>query len=409
MQSFFTESYYLPTPPTELVLRKRIEYLEGRINENDPEKGRGYFTSRGIRLEIDNIKAFAACLQTVFINTGEVADWIGRLANRDIRRCLQLTREIVSSPHLKIDDLLEAYAARSALAVGKDEVKLAIIRGKYDIYPASNNSFVQNVFAFVSDIDTTPLLALRVLRFLEVVWEGITASDSRYAPTESVVDYLRTMGVEPRATRACLQTMLETGLCLSYDPTAKKLEEAPKIQIAPSGRQHLSWGQRDWVYLESMAEVTPLLDLETHTAIKAAIQSGTAHGRRDAVRRFINYLLEEDAHYCLIPKHEYYLSQVNLRKTLAQQARSLASFFGVANASGRYGRTLGYVTTWKVDRSFGFIRQNNGDPDAYVHINDVIYPIDGQIKSDSPVEYDVVPGHDRPRAVRVIVFAQDQD
>jgi hypothetical protein len=142
MQSFFTESFYLPTPPTDLVLRKRIEYLESRINEQDPVKGRNYFTSRGIRLELENIKAFAACLQTVFINTGQVADWIGRLANQDIRRCLQLTREIISSPHLKVDDLLEAYVAKSAMPVGQDDVKLAIIRGKYDIYPASNNSFV---------------------------------------------------------------------------------------------------------------------------------------------------------------------------------------------------------------------------------------------------------------------------
>jgi predicted type IV restriction endonuclease/GTPase SAR1 family protein len=62
MQSFFTESFYLPTPSTDLILRKRIEYLQSRINEQDPVKGRNYFTSRGIRIDIDNIKAFAACL-----------------------------------------------------------------------------------------------------------------------------------------------------------------------------------------------------------------------------------------------------------------------------------------------------------------------------------------------------------
>ncbi len=409
MQSFFTESFYLPTPPTDIVLRKRIEYLETRINEQDPVKGKGYFTSRGIRLEIDNIKAFAACLQTVFINTGEVADWIGRLANQDIRRCLQLTREIVSSPHLKIDDLLEAYVTKSALLLSQDEVKLAIIRGKYDIYPASNNSFVQNLFAFVTDLDTTPLIALRVLRFLELVWEGSTASDSRYAPTESVVEYLKSMGVEPRATRTCLQTMLETGLCLSYDPTAKKLEDAPKLQLSPSGRQHLAWAQRDWVYLESMAEVTPLLALESYTAIKAAVQSGTAIGRREAVRVFINYLLDEDAHYCLVPKHEYYSSQDKLRKTLAQQARSLVSAAGVLHASRRYGRAMGYVTTWKSDRGFGFIRQNDDAPDAYVHISDVLNPDGDHLKVGSTVEYDTVPHPDRPKAIKVLVLSDATD
>jgi cold shock CspA family protein len=345
----------------------------------------------------------------VFINTGQVADWIGRLANQDIRRCLQLTREIVSSPHLKVDDLLEAYVAKSAMLVGQDDVKLAIIRGKYDIYPANNNSFVQNVFAFVSDIDTTPLIVMRILRFLEIVWEGNTASDSRYAPTESVVEYLKSMGVESRATWACLQAMLDTGLCLSYDPTAKRLEDATKLQISPSGRQHLAWAQRDWVYLESMAEVTPVLDLEAHTAIKAAILSGTAHGRREAIRAFINYLLDEDAHYCVIPKHQYYSSQDNLRKTLAQQARHLISAAGILHASRRYGRALGYVTAWKGDRGFGFIRPNDGEPDAYVHISDVINPDGDQLKVGAAVEYDPVHGSEGPRAVKVLVLADVAD
>jgi cold shock CspA family protein len=345
----------------------------------------------------------------VFLNTGQVADWIGRLANQDIRRCLQLTREIVSSPHLKVDDLLEAYVAKSAMLVGQDDVKLAIIRGKYDIYPASNSSFVQNVFASVSDIDTTPLIAVRILRFLELVWVGNTASDTRYAPTESVVEYLKSMGIEPRAAKMCLQAMLETGLCLSYDPTAKTLDDAPKLQISPSGRQHLAWAQRDWVYLESMAEVTPLLDLEAHTAIKAAIQSGTAHGRREAVRDFIKYLLDEDEHYCVIPKHEYYSSQDNLRKTLGQQARALVSAAGVLNASRRYGRALGHVTAWKTDRGFGFIRQNDGEPDAYVHINDVLNPDGNQIGVGSTVEYDSVPGPERPKAIKVLVLSDAAD
>src|SRR5262249_41735831 len=265
-------------------------------------------------------------------------------------------------------------------------------------------SFVQNVFAFLSDLDTTPLIVVRILRFLEVVWEGNTASDTRYAPTESVMEYLKAMGVEPRATRACLQAMLETGLCLSYDPTAKTLEGAPKLHCSPSGRQHLAWALRDWVYLESMAEVTPLLDLEAHTAIKAAIQSGTAHGRREAVRVFINYLLDEDAHYCVIPIHEFFSSQDNLRKTLARQAWHLVSATGVFNASRRYGRALGHVTDWKGDRGFGFIRQNDGEQDAYVHISDVINPGGDRLKVGTAVEYDLVPGLVKPKAIKVLVL-----
>jgi cold shock CspA family protein len=198
-------------------------------------------------------------------------------------------------------------------------------------------------------------------------------------------------------------------MSLSYDPTAKTLEGAPKLQLSPSGRQHLAWAQRDWVYLESMAEVTPLLDLEAHTAIKAAIQSGTAHGRREAVRVFIHYLLDEDAHYCVIPKHEFFSSQDKLGKTLTQQARHLVSATGVFNASRRYGRATGRVTAWKGDRHFGFIRQNDGEPDAYVNISDIINPDGDRLNEGTAVEYDTVRRPEGPKAIKVLVLCDVAD
>jgi len=404
MQSFFTESYFLPTPPTELVLRKRIEYLELRIKEQEGEKGRNYFSDRGIPLEIDNVKGFAACLQTVFINTGQVADWIGRLANQDIRRCLQLTREIVSSPHIKIEHLLKAFFSRSALTVDADEVKMAIIRGKYDIYPANNNSFVQNVFAFVTDIDTSPLIAVRILLFLDAVWEGNTASSTRYAPKESLIEYLRSMTVEARATTQCLQALLESGLCLSYDPTVRKIESVSKLQISPSGKQHLSWAMRDWVYLESMAEVTPLLDPEVVSDIRANMQLATADGRRHAVRSFLSYLLTEDKHYCMVPKHEFYLGQNTLRSTLGGQIEILSSRTGIVGASSRYARKLGRIGAWKSDVGYGFIETEWAPLDIFVHVTDIRNVGATPPTRGDDVEFDVLEDAGRPKAVRVLLL-----
>lgn len=407
MQSFYTESYFLPTPPTELVLRKRIEYLEKRIKEQGGEKGGTYFMDRGIPLAINDIKGFAACLQTVFINTGEVADWIGRLANQDIRRCLQLTREVVASPHINIQQLLTAFFSKSALEVDPDEVKMAMVRGRYDIYPAANNSFVQNIFSFVPELDTTPLIAVRILRFLETVWEGQTASSTRYAPKDSVLHYMQSMNVEPRAAKTCLQTMLETGLCLSYDPTVKKIDDVSQLQISPSGKQHLTWAQRDWVYLESMAEVTPLLDADAVTSIRANMQRGTADGRRMAISVFINYLLAEDGHYCLVPKHEFYASQSAVRNSLKQQVALLNTKTGILSSSRRFARKLGRVVAWKPDKAYGFIRCHDGSADAFVHINDVLSTAGGLLPQGADVEFDVVEQGERKKAVNVVVLDQD--
>jgi cold shock CspA family protein len=157
-----------------------------------------------------------------------------------------------------------------------------------------------------------------------------------------------------------------------------------------------------------MAEVTLLLDPEIQSSIKADMADGTAHGRRNAVRSFIKYLLDEDAHYCIIPKHEYYLSQSTICKTLKKQIEALASVAGVLSASRRYGRTFGRVTAWK-SGAFGFIRQNNGEPDAYVHLYDVINPVGDQLKVGSSVEYDIVAHPDRPRAIKVVVLDDDPE
>src|SRR5262249_6013757 len=140
-----------------------------------------------------------------------------------------------------------------------------------------------------------------------------------------------------------------------------------------------------------------------------AIQSGTAHGRREAIRVFINYLLDEDAHYCVIPKHEFYSSQDNLGKTLAQQARHLVSATGVFNASRRYRRALGPGPAWKRDRGFGFIRQDDGEQDAYVHISDVINPDGDRLNVGTAVEYDIVLGPERPKAIKVLVLSDAAD
>ncbi|MFL5245095.1 MAG: cold shock domain-containing protein [Gemmataceae bacterium] len=404
MQSFYTESFFLPSPPTELVLRKRIEYLERRIAEEKPEAGRGYFLSRGIPLAIENIKAFAACLQTVFINTGQVADWIGRLANQDIRRCLQFTREIVSSPHLKVEELLKAYVSKTAMEVSQDEIKLAMIRGKYDIYPANNNSFVQNIYNLVTEVDTTPLVAIRVLQYLEVAWDGNAENDSRYVTVEQVIEYMKAMNIEARAIRLCLNSMLETGLCLSYDPTAKRIDDCFRIQISPAGRQHLSWGLKDWVYLESMAEVTPLLESEVVSEINACLQVDLADQRRQVIKSFAQYLISEDRHYCIMPKHEYYASQNRVIETLQQQIEALSTFSGIASSSKRYGRSLGRISTWKGDRGYGFIKQSSGEEDAFVHISDVVNRPGEFLKDGTPVEFDTVSDGDRLKAIKVVVL-----
>ena len=324
LQSFFFESYFLPTPPAEVVLKKRVEYIEIKIkDEEKPERGRGYFFGRGLELSIEDLRGFTSSVQAVFINTGEVAELIGNLANRDIRRCLQLTRDIVGSPHIQVHELLKAAMTHTALEVDSENAKLAIIRGKYDIYPVGQSAFVQNIYALTTETDTSPLLGLRLLRLLEDTSFQRAEGKARYVEVPQIRDYFAAMNIEPRVTDQWLEAMLNSGLLLSYDPTVSGIEKAFRVEIAPAGLQHLKWGLGDWVYMESMAEVTPLLEQAVHDNISGLLGVEMPFARRKAVRTFLSYLLGEDSKYCVIPDHAKYDPQSGIRSFLEHECVEL--------------------------------------------------------------------------------------
>lgn len=406
LQSFFFDSFFLPTPVTGVVLRKRIEFIEKRIAEDEkPEPGKGYFFGRGLELSIDDIRAFTNSLQAVFINTGQVAEWIGNLANRDIRRCLQLTRDIVGSPYIKVHELLKASVTQSALEVSDDDTKLSIIRGKYDIYPVGQSAFVQNLYALTTEIATSPLLGIRILRLLDEVKFQEAEGDARYVSVDHVVEFCSGMNFDPTVVRAWLDAMLKCGLCLSYDPTAVGIEITTRVEIAPSGRQHLAWATSDWHYIEAMMEVTPLFDQQSFHSLTQLIRAELPYARRKAIRLFLSYLLSEDDRYVVIPAHDMYASQQGLIQVFEQELTRLSLPSRMPGGS-RFGRPFGKIVKWVSERGYGFVRPEGFvDSDVFVHIREFVeVPDDENIPVSTVIEFDLVENPDgKLKAVRAAI------
>lgn len=401
MQSFYSDAYYLPTPATDLVLRKRIEYIEQKIAEEPAEHGKGYFFGRGIRLEIDNIRAFASCLQKLFVSTGQVGEWIGRLSNQDVRRSLQLTREIVSSPHIRVADLLMAFVGKTTMDVDLDGIKQAILCGKYDIHPIGSSSFAQNVFDLVSEFDTTPLIGVRILTHLKTAFDRNPDNDARYLISRDLQKYFHDIGIEPRATETCLNTMLKTGLILNYDPTASAVALESRLQISPSGVQHLHWSIADLVYLETMCQTTPLLNQELFSELKSLFETPRADQRRQAIIRFLQYLLGEDKHYALIPNHPVYADQLKISESLNERMESLRRL-PASGVPGRYTRHCGRIKNWDRDKGFGFVRIQGSGRDAFLHISDVMYCEHGFLNQGALLECDVIEDSKGLKAVNAL-------
>lgn len=401
LQSFYSESLFLPIPSPRSVLERRIVFLEDLLAGEKAESGTGYFIGRGIDLSIGNLTAFVNCLQSIFIRTGDVAEWIGNLANYDIRRCLDLTRDVVSSPHIKTDELLKAYVDKSAMIVDSEEIKRAIILGKYDIYPVGQHKFVQNVFALTTEATTSPLLPTRILQFLHDAHHQDVDGESSYVPVDGVINYLAVLNFDARVVALWLDAMLKTGLCLSYDPTITALDAASRIEISPSGRQHLSWGQSDWVYLEAMMEVTPIMDQEVYRQIEGLFLVRPPGFRQKALAVFLRHLVSEDSKYCHVPGHDAYRMQTELAQRLIHNASDDGPLY--KRQVDRYGVRSGTVKRFGQDKDYGFIQINEQAGDAFFHVSKVFERHRKVIAVGSKVEFELVDGEKGPAAINVWV------
>jgi len=401
MQSFYTESFFLPTPPTELILKRRIEYIEAKIQAEKPQKGQGYFLSNGIGLSLEHIRKFAACLQAVFLNTNGVSNWIGKLSNQDIRRSLQLTREIVSSPHIQVVDLLKSYMAGTAVQIDPDDIKIAITKGKYDIY-SLRNSFVQNIFDLDPSHTTTPLLGLRILMYMGGVYESNKDNDARYVSCTDICNYFQGIGIETQTTLRWLDQMLRRGLLLSYDPTITMDPRGDtKLEISPAGQMHLVWGSSEPVYLECMAEVTPILTYPVYQVILTANQDNLPFSRRQILNNFCNYLMDEDKAYCSRTDAPLYRSQNSLLDSLIR-VQSEANNNPII--SPRYKRRTGVINNM-APNGFGFITQDNGD-NLFFHVSHVLNKSGIELHRGIEVEYDCGKNDRGPCALNVVPIAQ---
>lgn len=327
LQSFDSESFYLPTPLPKTVVERRIRYLEELVRSGKIEKGSGYFTERGIGLSLENLDGFVTSLQHVFLETGNVSNWIGNLANRDIRRCLKLSRDLVASPYLRVDELVKAYIAGNSKNISELDTKRAVIKRGYNIYPTGQNEFVQNIFALNMEIESTPLLGLRILRLLRDAKHHDAGGLEDYVDIEQAQEYMYSIGVERRATLLCLDVMLKTGLCFSHDPTITKIEKARRVQLSPSGLQHLIWGSWDETYISIMSQVTPISSEPIYTQMKGYEEKDPNERWMLEVICFIHYLLNEDDQLCLLQQHEAFEGQVKLSKSLSTKVCRLENIY----------------------------------------------------------------------------------
>lgn len=315
-QTYKSRIFYLPVPSTREVLEKRIEYLKEKSTKARQQSN--YFLDKGIRLSLDNIKAFAACVEEVFIKEDFVSRRISWLANHDIRRSLVLAQGIITSPFMSIDDLVSAYLKRSnkeTLKISYRKFMQSLLLGEYNQFQQENNSFVLNLFETSRETPTSPLLMASILRML--VDKAGQDDLGGYLSGQQIIAYCGLFGCSDEAIIATITRLLEHRLIEPFDASATEVENEQRYAVTHSGRMHLEMVLTDPIYISQMAYDTSLTDRAAIERIRSLKGSAlTTAGWGDVRSAFIAYCLSADSEYVRIPTDPMYDEQRQLRMDL---------------------------------------------------------------------------------------------
>ncbi len=260
LQSFENEALLLPTPSPRQVVEKRIEFVRKKMKTVDSKEKDSYFFGKGIRIEFSDLEKFISALQEIFLNSDKTASWIGSLTNHDVRSVLELSRDLINSPHLGFDEALKAYMVGTTFNIPEHKVRHALIKGRYDIFLSASRKYLSNVFNLNSEIQTTPLLGLRILQALKDAEIRHGDTKDSFISKADFMQYMLGLQIEASAVKLWLDVLLKKALILNYDPTCLDEKTATKIELSPAGDIHLFWGKGNFDYLFAMAETTPICD-----------------------------------------------------------------------------------------------------------------------------------------------------
>ena len=320
-QSYDTTKFYLPVPSTKDVLSKRVDFVKHKIEESNRREE--YFLKKGIKLNLQDINAFAVCLEEVFVKTDFVGRIIGWLANFDIRRSLQITQRIITSPRISIDDLVKTFLAGNSLMIPEWDIMRALISGDYTYFNQEENDFILNMFSIKRDRVTSPLIKLSIIVLLQNRELSATTSELSYMSVEDVMNYLEPLGFSRTVVKHYMLTLLQHRLIEPYDPTEDIIYEDLRVKVTSAGKIHYELATNNETYVTQMALTTPIRDnllITKQREIFSTQKLNRGHWLR-LISNFIKYVLEEDAKFVSIPDRDMYEIQLNLRTELEYQWR----------------------------------------------------------------------------------------
>jgi len=367
-----SRSFFLPTPSPREVFRRRIEFINKKLVSADIAEKREYLTSKGIRIELRDVKKFAQVLEDVFVENGFTAKTLGELTNYNIRSIMNLSRRIITSPVMRIEDLITSYVTTEPISYSK--FIDALIRGDYEAYRSSTGEDfgIISTFKVSSSKNHSPLLILRILAFLKATKLTGRDVEERHSTVRSIVQYFDALGADSVDIHKCLIELVSLRLIEPYDPSASVLDDNQRLAISYKGLAHYELSTKNSVYFYQMAITTGIADSETVLVIRNHYKSNKPFGEMTSLirKKFSEYLIKEDSKF-ITSSHdkEQFECQLSLIKDIKSFGTDRVGGNGTIpdNLSSFLGEVLiGRVERYDPERGFGFLYIKDINQEIYL-------------------------------------------
>lgn len=208
-----SKSFFLPTPSPKEVFRKRINYFNSKLGSSKTyEEKKRYLSSKGIGISISDINDFAKVIEDIFIHHDYSSRTLGELTNYNIRRTLLLSQRVITSPIIRIEDLIRSYASGTFVTTKFTKFINALMLGDYEIYKHGDVPEISSLFRIEGGFITSPLLKLRLLSLLKTTQQNNNSIEEKHLKTQSVISYFDGLGVSESSIELTLKDLLEQSL-----------------------------------------------------------------------------------------------------------------------------------------------------------------------------------------------------
>ena len=271
LQSFHSRAFFLPVPSLKDVFAKRLEVLQAELDGSADRRDEA-IVGGGMRLTIKDAQSFCAAVESIFVATSDITAVIGRLCNYDVRRSLELSGEILSSPWIGLEELLRMYVAKGEVRPKRTVLMTSLVLQKGTIYDEDKHNFLINLFARPAGSLTSPFMGLYILRFLAMIDEKASTTRDHFVSVSELWDRFHSLGVYRETFRYYVDRFHSRSLLETYDPSERLLRDETLIRVSPAGLAHLRLVFSDNVYVSQMALVTPVTAEAVALAIRAEAQ-----------------------------------------------------------------------------------------------------------------------------------------